>query len=748
MARLLGLWLFLLLSAILVFSAGGPGATAQIRLHAADLPGATESPPALPADLSPEAVDALLSRLTDAEIRALLRDELRRRAEARAAEEAAQTQTFAGVRMRVADIAATIQDRLLRWSDELGRIGERRAVILERLARAQNGPGGMIAAALAVAAAGLVAALGVGWATRAWRRWLAAGERASYWERVMRTGLLGVVEFAPIFAWVLVTVSIAPMVAASLGPMVDYVWIYEVGVSYSWGFIVISRRAFAPDAPAIRIAPLSDPAAARIHGLVRRAVQIGAAGWLLAGLSPTLGLGFPPALITVALAGTAVAVLLIATAARHYREIQAALAESLVTDREAPAPAMRTAVEAAPVALLAYLGFSWLYWLALWLETGQQHLDGPVGTLVVLLLIPIIDNLGRAVVRTLTRADTPAAMRYRAVFQGAWRMLTGLAALFLVSALWGLDLYALAKDEGAPGWADTLFDVAVTLLIARFVWRLILAAMHRDIPRISAGGDEDADEAAAASRMDTLIPLVRNLLLVLLAIVVLMIVLSYVGVNIGPLLASAGVVGIALGFGAQTLVRDIFSGFFFLVDDAFRVGEYIELDKELRGEVESISIRSLQLRHHRGPVITIPFGELKHVVNHNRDWVIYKMSFRLEPDTDPDRVKKLVKEVGKELLADPEHGPKFIEPLKSQGVQMIDEDSALVIRVKFKCRPRAQFVLRREVYHRLRSVFAEHGLHFARRKVEVVSAPGEGAAPLSQAALPDDILTGGRAGQS
>ena len=160
----------------------------------------------------------------------------------------------------------------------------------------------------------------------------------------------------------------------------------------------------------------------------------------------------------------------------------------------------------------------------------------------------------------------------------------------------------------------------------------------------------------------------------------------------------------------------------------------------MRGEVESISIRSLQLRHHRGAVITIPFGELKQITNHNRDWVIYKMSFRMEPETDPQKFKKLVKGIGKEFMTHPEHGPKFIEPLKSQGVYYVDDDSALVMRVKFKCKPRAQFVLRREIYHRLREAFAEADLHLARRKVEVVGADGE-KIDAEQVGLPEDVLT-------
>ncbi len=680
----------------------------------------------LPADLDPVAVDSLLSRMTDAEIRALLRDELRRRADERAAAEAAASdQPRIGMRDRLTGLAGTIGDRLSDWAGAIGRLGERRGEIDARLARAEHGPLAMLAATLAVGLAGVLAAAAVGRATRGWREWLmtapaGSADRAGYWDRVVRTLALGLVELTPIGAFDLATVSTAPLLAGTLGPMVDYVWIYEVGVIYSWGFIVLTRRAFAPDAPALRIAQMSDSAATAISGLLRRAAQIGGAGWLVAGLSPTFGLGFPPALATVTLAGTAVAGLLLGAAVRNWGALRAAMAGLLTGAEAAPGLPARMLVAAAPLALAGYVVFAWAYWAALWITTGQQHLYGPAGTLLVLLSLPIFDRLGLELCSGMIRGASPAGERYRAVLHGTWRMLAGLAAVLVIAWLWGIDLYALAKGPGAPGWADAAFDIAITLLLANFVWRLIRAALHRD-RHSAADGAEEGGETAAASRLDTLVPLFRNLLLVILSVVVAMILLAALGVNIGPLLASAGIVGIAIGFGAQTLVRDIFSGAFFLLDDAFRVGEYIELDNKVRGEVEAISIRSLQLRHHRGPVITIPFGELKSVFNHNRDWAIYKMNFRLEPETDPDLVKRLVKEVGQALLAHPEHGSKFLEPLKSQGIYMIDDDSALVIRVKFKCKPRAQFVLRREVYHRLRNAFAANGLEFARRKVEVVT---------------------------
>ncbi|MEO1494838.1 MAG: mechanosensitive ion channel family protein [Pseudomonadota bacterium] len=340
--------------------------------------------------------------------------------------------------------------------------------------------------------------------------------------------------------------------------------------------------------------------------------------------------------------------------------------------------------------------------------------------------------MGREGVDSMIRLRTPMAERFRRVLYGTWRILVGAVALGVVAGLWGLDLQALTVGPNAPVWAKTACDIIITLLLGWFIWRLIGAALYTEKRISDAAEDVDPSSVPAASRLDTLVPLFRNTLLAMLAAAVAMIALSSAGVDIAPLIASAGILGIAIGFGAQSLVRDIFAGVFFLVDDAFRVGEYIELDAETRGEVETISVRSMQIRHHRGPVITIPFDELKQIMNHNRDWVIYKMSFRMEPDTDPQKFKKLVKGVGREFLEHPEHGPKFLEPLKSQGVYYVDDDSALVMRVKFKCKPRAQFVLRREIYHRLRQVFAENDLNLARRKVEVVA--GEGADLAEQAA--------------
>ncbi len=124
--------------------------------------------------------------------------------------------------------------------------------------------------------------------------------------------------------------------------------------------------------------------------------------------------------------------------------------------------------------------------------------------------------------------------------------------------------------------------------------------------------------------------------------------LSALGVEVGPLIAGAGVVGVAIGFGAQTLVKDVISGMFYLLDDAFRIGEYI-VSGNYKGTVESFSLRSIKLRHHRGYLYTVPFGTLGAIENMSRDWVIDKLSVGVTYDTDVDKVKRIIKQIGKEL---------------------------------------------------------------------------------------------------
>ena len=289
-------------------------------------------------------------------------------------------------------------------------------------------------------------------------------------------------------------------------------------------------------------------------------------------------------------------------------------------------------------------------------------------------------------------------------------------------------LFRSDQDSEGNFWA-ALLDIFLAAILCWLAYRAISIFIYRRIEEEGGlPGDQEEEiggdgGGAGASRMATLLPIIRYVMIVILFATAAMIILSKLGFDIGPIFAGAGVVGIAVGFGAQTLIRDIFSGAFFLMDDAFRKGEYVEIDA-IKGTVEKISIRSFQLRHHLGALHTIPFGEIKQLTNYSRDWVLMKLPLRVTYDTDVENVRKLIKKLGQSLLEHPQVGHTFMQPLKSQGVYKM-EDSAMILRVKFMTKPGEQFVTRKVVYESIQELFAKEGIHFAHKEVTVRLADGE-----------------------
>ena len=300
------------------------------------------------------------------------------------------------------------------------------------------------------------------------------------------------------------------------------------------------------------------------------------------------------------------------------------------------------------------------------------------------------------------------------------RIVLVITGVLVVLAAWGTDIFSLAESPTFYGKVTSIIvELIVAVLIADLIWTWAKTSIDRRLADYKP--PEGPQAPGPEARMATLLPLLRVILLVTLVVMVGLSVLSSAGVNIAPLIAGAGVLGVAIGFGAQSLVKDIVSGIFFLIDDAFRVGEYIEIGN-LRGVVESMSIRSLRVRHHRGAVHTIPFGELASLTNYSRDWVIMKMEFRVPFETNIKQVKKLVKKIGAEMIEDPLYKDGFLEPLKSQGVRRMEEFN-MVVGVKFMAKPGDQWIIRRDAYQKIVDAFEANGIRLAERnvKVEVIS---------------------------
>ncbi|MGE3294746.1 MAG: mechanosensitive ion channel family protein, partial [Geminicoccaceae bacterium] len=475
---------------------------------------------------------------------------------------------------------------------------------------------------------------------------------------------------------------------------------------------VVARLLFAPRHPRFRLVAMDDAKARLWHRATVQFVGWFAFGYVTIQLLRRLGIEPLSALLLAYLLGLGLL----------------AIALDLVW-RASTSPAIRWS--AAAGVLLIYV-----VWVV-----GLKPL---MWTLIVLdAAIVVLPAAHRAVERLFRGSDssddplpTTAVLADRAL-----RFLLIVSGLAVLAWGWGLDYGALTnQNDVAARLVRGGLHAAVILLVADLLWKLGSAAIDR---KIAAAGPVDAhghetvsqvtpDEERRQARIRTLLPIVRIFLAAILAVMAVLMALSALGVQVGPLIAGAGVVGVAIGFGSQTLVKDIISGMFYLMDDAFRVGEYI-VSGSFRGTVEGFSLRSIRLRHHRGPLFTVPFGNLGAVQNLSRDWVIDKISFNVPFDTDVAKVKKIVKQVSAEIMQDPELAKGIIEPLKSQGVYAMN-DFAMQIRVKFKAKPGGQFAVRRAAYDRIKRALAENGIHIALPTVAVAGGEG-GSGAIAQQGL-------------
>jgi len=374
----------------------------------------------------------------------------------------------------------------------------------------------------------------------------------------------------------------------------------------------------------------------------------------------------------------------------------------------------------------------WFLWVA--------GLYSSFWTLVILVMLPFAISVVRDIVSRITLFDDGETSTDATVI--GWSVViiqtlrNGLivGAAVLIANAWHISLGDLAAGETTLTHIMRAgMRVIIVLLVTDVVWKLARALIDTEMAissRASAEvGHDNGAESRRHQRLNTLLPILRNVLFVVIGAVGLLMILDAIGIQIGPLLAGAGVIGIAVGFGAQTLVKDIISGVFYLFDDAFRIGEYIQSSK-YKGTVEGFSLRSIRLRHHRGPITIVPFGELGAVQNLSRDWVIDKFSMTISYESDLEKVRKTVKRVGLELADDPEYGPNLLEPVKMQGIEQLG-DYGIVIRLKFMAKPGEQATIRRKALAMLTKTFAAEGIRFATPTVHV--AGGSDAAPAAAA---------------
>jgi moderate conductance mechanosensitive channel len=293
-----------------------------------------------------------------------------------------------------------------------------------------------------------------------------------------------------------------------------------------------------------------------------------------------------------------------------------------------------------------------------------------------------------------------AVVRFAAV-------LMGIAGLILIMRVPLAELTA-----GSNPLAEFALHVADTVALAFVVyvgWIAIRFAIDRRLRKLAPLDPHSAP--SENTRLLTLLPLLRTTLAIVFVTLFTLSALWTLGIEIAPLLAGAGIFGLAIGFGAQTLVRDVISGVFFLIEDVFRIGEYIESGTSTKGTVEHISFRTVALRHHNGPLTFVPYGLLGTVRNDSRDWVIDKFNIPLPLSVDSEKIRKMIKGIGEDLALDPELGPLIREPLKGKLYRV--DPGVKIFRCKFMTAPGYQFDVRTAALKRIEAALVEAGISFA-----------------------------------
>jgi moderate conductance mechanosensitive channel len=375
--------------------------------------------------------------------------------------------------------------------------------------------------------------------------------------------------------------------------------------------------------------------------------------------------------------------------------------------------------------ITVFLILLWLFWLA---DLRVLFLLG-----LVLIALPPAIALSDRSVGHLLRAVSPGSEEASRHAVLAVIVQRGLRAAILIGAAYLLNsnVKAALSGDAFARIVEIAFNAIVAYALFDFFWQLIRTVIDRKIANFRIPGTPADELAIRRQRLSTILPFVRNGLLAVLIVIVALMYLASLGIPITPLLAGASVVGVAIGFGSQTVVKDVLSGVFYLIDDAFRVGEYIQSGSYM-GTVEGFTLRSVRLRHHRGPVFTVPFGNLGAVQNMSRDWSLEKIVLGVTYDTDLVKLKKIIKQVGKELEDDPEYAPHVIETLKMQGVDEFG-DFAIKVKLKLMVVPGEGATIRRWVLTRLKTLFDENGIEFAFPTVKV--AEGQVAAAVASAGL-------------
>jgi moderate conductance mechanosensitive channel len=567
---------------------------------------------------------------------------------------------------------------------------------------------------VAVLGIGLLAFGGAAWFLRDVRARLIPDAPVGLLARFPRSVMWLVVELLPVAAFMIGTYAALTLLAIQnltwrvVLPLINAIIVVRAGIA-------LIKVLFAPKAPTLRLLPMQDEAADYAARWSRRLLATAGYGYALLLSAQHLNLPWTLHGLLLHILFLSLVVMFIVVIAQTREPIAAAIAR---LEEEPHSSALRrlpwrSMASIWHVLATVYVVSIFLVW-ALKVPGGfRALLEASLGSALIVtggwLAWRALDQIFKREIRIAGDGDHLMTGFERRISR-YWPALGVLARVLLLLCVglgllevWGLGTLSWLFSASGNVLIGHMLTVTVIILITLVLWELISFLIERSVSE-----QDEEGELRLSNRTRTLLAIVRNFMLVFLSVIALFLILSELGLNVAPLLAGAGVIGLAIGFGSQKLVQDIINGMFVLLGDTMRVGDVVEVAGR-SGVVEQMSLRTVALRDLSGAVHTIPYSAIDTVMNYTKDFSYAVIDMEVAYRENLDEVIEALRLLGEEMNRDPHFRRVILEPLEILGVDAFT-GSAIVIKIRFKTRPLKQWEVAREFRRRIKNRFDQLGI--------------------------------------
>ena len=530
---------------------------------------------------------------------------------------------------------------------------------------------------------------------------------SSYWVRVPVLLVRTFLDVLPILGFV--GGSYALLMLIDPGPLAREVTLSFILANVAVRAVMaIGRMILTPVSGNLRLLPMRDVDANYLFIWVRRFADVSIYGYTIAHASVTLGLPQVGAEILVIITGSFLALMTIVFTLQNKIAVGNWLQKK--GENQKSVVSLRTRIsEIWHFPAILYILALYSVWV-LSIEDGFHFLlKATIFTIVIFVAARlIVEGINRTArhlfflnenVKNRYPSLEVRANRYLPVFERITAIVITLIASLIILQSWNVEILSWFTTPLGQQVLSSLFTVFLLLLITVALWEITSAIIERYLAR---------NDERLSARTRTLLPLMRTTILVVLVVLVIMVTLSELGLNIAPLLAGAGVVGLAVGFGAQTLVKDIITGLFILVEDHISIGDFVKVGNHA-GIIEKLTLRTIQLRDIGGTVHVIPFSEVTTLENLSKDFSRYVFDIGVAYREDIDYVVEVLQGLGDELMQDENFKDFILEPLEILGLDSFG-DNAVIIKARITTKPVKQWIVGREFNRRIKNRFDELGI--------------------------------------